>query len=138
VCVTIDDVRSVVAPLPRSYEVFIHGRVKFRVGRIVYLDFSRDQTLMGFAFPRDWRPVLVSSAPDKYMLPKQSELRWNWAVVRLSAIDEAEMRELVLDAWAFVVPQRVADAYFGRYTEPTTAARSPATRKLASKALRTI
>jgi hypothetical protein len=125
--VTIDDVRAVVAPLPRSYEVFIHGRVKFRVGRIVYLDFSRDQTLMGFAFPRDWRPVLVSSDPDKYMLPKQSELRWNWAVVRLSAIDKREMRELVHDAWAFVVPQSVADAYFRH-----TVARSSTDRKLAS------
>ena len=110
--VTVDDVRNVAAPLPRSYEVFIHGRVKFRVGRIVYLDFSRDQTLMGFAYPRDWRPVLVSSDPRKFMLPKQSELRWNWAVVCLNAIDQDEMRELVLDAWAFVVPQRVASAHF--------------------------
>src|SRR3982751_6725820 len=90
--VTIDDVRSVATDLPRSYEVVVRGRVKFRVGRIVYLDFSRDQSIMGFAFPREWRPVLVSSAPDKFMLPIDSELRWNWVRVRLAAIDMAEMR----------------------------------------------
>ena len=109
--VTIDDVRSVATDLPRSYEVVVRGRVKFRVGRIVYLDFSRDQSIMGFAFPREWRPVLVSSAPDKFMLPIDSELRWNWVRVRLAAIDMDEMRELVLDAWSMVVPKRVAAAY---------------------------
>jgi hypothetical protein len=91
--------------LPCSYEVLVRGRVKFRVGRIVYLDFSRDQTIMGFAFPRDWRPALVDSAPEKFLLPIPSELRWNWARVRLAAIDQDEMRDLVLDAWAMVVPK---------------------------------
>jgi hypothetical protein len=106
--VTLDDVREVAKDLPRSREVFVHGRVKFRVGRIVYLDFSRDQSIMGFAFPREWRPVLVSSAPEKFMLPIESELRWNWVRVRLSAIDIPDMRDLVLDAWAMVVPKYIA------------------------------
>ena len=108
---TIDDVRALVKDLPRSYEVVVRGRVKFRVGRIVYLDFSRDESIMGFAFPREWRPVLVSSAPDKFMLPIPSELRWNWVRVRLSTIDVPELRDLVVDAWAMVVPKRVAEAY---------------------------
>ena len=30
--VTVDDVRSFVAQLERSYEVLVHDRVKFRVG----------------------------------------------------------------------------------------------------------
>jgi hypothetical protein len=106
--VTLDDVRSVAAPLPRSYEVVVRGRVKFRVGRIVYLDFSRDGTIMGFAFPRELRPMLVSSDPKKFLLPIASELRWNWVRVRLAAIDFDEMRGLVLDAWAMVVPLHVA------------------------------
>jgi hypothetical protein len=112
--VTVDDVREVVKDLPRSYEVLVGGRIKFRVGRIVYIDFSRDQTLMGFAFPREWRPVLVSSQPDKFLLPIESELRWNWVRVRLSAIDRAEMGDLVLDAWAMVVPKSVAAAHLAR------------------------
>jgi hypothetical protein len=38
-------------------------------------------------------------------------MRYNWAVVRLDAIDETELRELVVDAWAMVVPKSVAAAY---------------------------
>jgi hypothetical protein len=107
--VTLDDVRSYVADLPRSYEAFVQGRVKFRVGRIVYLAFSKDETLMGFAFPREERPMLVETYPEKFMMPRQSDLRYNWVVARLAAIDHAEMRELVFDAWRMVVPKRVAE-----------------------------
>jgi hypothetical protein len=109
--VTIDDVRSVAIGLPRSYEALVRGRVKFRVGRIVYLAFSRDETEMGFAFPKEWREALVDSEPDKFRLPDQSDLRYNWAVARLPAIEAREMRELVVDAWSMVVPRSVAAAY---------------------------
>jgi hypothetical protein len=106
--VTIDDVRAIARGLPRSAEVLVRDRVKFRVGRIVYLAFSRDETEMGFAFPKEEREALVSSEPEKFKMPGASDLRFNWVEVRLDAIDEAELRELVLDAWRMVVPKRVA------------------------------
>jgi hypothetical protein len=107
--VTIDDVRAIVRDLPRSYEALVRDRVKFRVGRIVYLAFSRDETLMGFAHPKEEREALVASEPDKFVMPRTSDLRYNWVVVRLSALEEDELRELVLDAWRMVVPKRVAN-----------------------------
>jgi hypothetical protein len=113
--VTIDEVRAVALTLPRSTEAFVRGRVTFRVGRIVWLAFSRDETKLGFAFPKEWRDALVETEPDKYMLPRESDLRYNWAVVRLAAIDAVEMRELVIDAWAMVVPKSVAAAYAERH-----------------------
>ena len=106
--VTIDQVRAVVADLPRSYEVLVRDRVKFRVGRLVYLAFARDESMMGFAFPKEERDGLIASEPDKFLMPKPSDRRYNWVVVRLEKIDEEEMRELVLDAWRMVVPKRVA------------------------------
>src|SRR5207244_12050959 len=111
--VTIDDVRDVTVSLPRSEEAVVGDRVRFRVGRIVYVAFSRDETLMGFAFPKEERDALIASEPEKFMMPRRSELRYNWVVVRLAAIDDAEMRELVLDAWRMVVPKRVAAAHLG-------------------------
>jgi hypothetical protein len=110
---TIDHARAVARSLPRSTEAFVRGRVKFRVGKIVFLAFARDETLMGFAFPKEWRDALVSSEPEKFMLPRPSDMRYHWVGVRLAAIDEAEMRELVLDAWRMVVPKKVAAAYLG-------------------------
>ena len=87
--------------------------MKFRVGRIVYLALSRDETLLGFAFPRDERDALIASAPEKFLLPRASDLRYQWVVVRLAAIDVVELRELIEDAWRMVVPKRVAAAHFG-------------------------
>jgi hypothetical protein len=109
--VTVDDVRAVAAGLPRSYEVLVHDRVKFRVGAIVYVAFSRDETVMGFAFPKADREMLVASDPDKFMLPGTTDMRFNWVCARVDALDPVEMRELVVDAWRMVVPKRVAAGY---------------------------
>ena len=106
-----DEVRVFASTLPRATEAFVRGRVKFRVGRIVFLSFSRDGTLMGFGFPKEWREALVGSEPEKFLLPRQSDLRYNWAVVRLTELGEGELRDLVVDAWAMVVPKSVAAAY---------------------------
>jgi len=106
-----DEVRAVARTLPRSAEAFVRGRVKFRIGRIVYLSFSKDGTVMGFAFPKEWREALVESEPEKFSLPSEFDMRYHWVHVRLSAIDAEEMRDLVEDAWAFTVPKRVADEY---------------------------
>jgi hypothetical protein len=108
--VTIDEVRALVMQLPRTTEGIVRDRVRFRIGRIVYLAFSADETKMGFAFPKEERDALVASDPDKFLLPRQSELRWNWVVARLERLDPTEMREIVLDAWRMVVPKRVAAA----------------------------
>ena len=107
---TIDDVRALVAGLPRSYEAFVRGRVKFRVGQIVYLAFSRDESLLGFAFPKEEREALLQTDPEKFVRPEPADLRYNWMVARLDALNEQELRELVLDAWRMVVPKRLAAA----------------------------
>jgi hypothetical protein len=106
--VTVDDVRQIVAPLPRSYEVVVRDRIKFRIGQIVYLAFSRDETVMGFAFPKEERAGLVASEPDKFSLPRPSDMRYNWVHVRLEAIDLVELREIVIEAWRMCVPKSVA------------------------------
>lgn len=97
--------------LPRTTEALVAGRVKFRVGRIVYVAFSRDETVMGFGFPKEQRNWLVGGDPSKFMMPEGGDLRYHWVLVRMAAIDEREMRELVLDAWRMVVPKRLAESY---------------------------
>jgi hypothetical protein len=111
--VTIEQVRELALTLPRTEEALVRDRVKFRVGQIVYIAFSRDETLMGFAFPKEERQALIDSEPDKFLMPERSDQRYNWVVVRLEAIDDVEMREIVLDAWRMVVPKRVAAEHLG-------------------------
>ena len=109
--VTVDDVRDFATTLPRAYEAVVRDRVKFRVGRIVFLAFSRDESTMGFAFPKEERDALVESEPNKFEMPPASDLRYHWVVVKLTAIDRTEMREIVLEAWRMVVPKKVAAAF---------------------------
>jgi hypothetical protein len=106
-----DEACAFARTLPRSSEAFVRGRVKFRIGRIVYLSFSKDGSTMGFAFPKEWRNALVEAEPDKFSLPSEHDMRYHWVHVDLSAIDEEEMRDLVEDAWAFCVPKSVAEEY---------------------------
>jgi hypothetical protein len=106
-----DEVRELARTLPRSTEAFVRGRLKFRVGSIVWLAFSHDGAEMGFAFPKEWRQALIESEPDKFMLPSQSDLKFNWVEAKLAALDPDETRELVLDAWSMVVPNFVVDEY---------------------------
>jgi hypothetical protein len=96
--VTIEEVRALASTLPRTTEGLVRDRVKFRVGPIVYLAFSPDETVMGFGFPKEERAALVASDPAKFMMPSRGDLRYHWVHVRLDAIDATEMRELVFDA----------------------------------------
>jgi hypothetical protein len=89
--VTADDVRDVTRDLPRSYEVLVRGRIKFRVRQIVYVAFSRDEALMGFGFPKSERDYLVQTDPDTFLLPEGGDLRFHWVVARTDRLDRDEM-----------------------------------------------
>jgi hypothetical protein len=69
--------------------------------------------MMGVAFPKEMRDGIVNGEPGKFRLPRKSELRYNWIVVDLDALDEAELRELLEDAWRMVVPKSVAADHLG-------------------------
>jgi hypothetical protein len=111
--ITVQQVRKVALALPRSQERLVRDRIKFRVGAIVYVAFSRDETTMGVAFPREERAAMIAAEPDKFFLPIPSELRFNWIETWMHALDPEEMTELVQDAWRMVVPKRVARAHLG-------------------------
>ena len=107
----IEDVRPLGAQLERSYEVFVRGRLKFRVGQIVYVAFSADERVMGFAFPKEEREALVAADPSRFRLPSESDLRFHWVHADLAALGRTEAREIVVDAWRMVVPKKLSAAY---------------------------
>jgi hypothetical protein len=107
----IGDVLALGSELERSYPVYVRGRLKFRVKQIVYVAFSLDEAIMGFAFPKEERAALVAGEPGKFRLPTESDLRFNWVDAELAALDPVEAREFVVDAWRMVVPQKVSRAY---------------------------
>jgi hypothetical protein len=106
---TADDVRRVGLALPRVYEREVRGRWKLKVRQIVFVAFSRDETDMGFGFPKTERDGLVASAPDTFYLPGTADLRYQWVCAHLDRLDDDEMRELVVDAWRMCTPQMLHD-----------------------------
>lgn len=98
-------VRRVASALPRSYEVQVRGRWKFRVKQIVYCAFSGDERDIGFGFPKAERDGLIASDPETFFLPPTSDLRYQWVCAHLDRLGAEEMRELVVDAWRMCVPK---------------------------------
>jgi hypothetical protein len=111
--VTVADVRALALTLPRTTEHLVHDRVKFRIKQIVYVSFSRDETLMGFAFPKEERDALIAAEPALYLLPPTSDLRFNWVEARADRLDLVTMEERVCDAWAMCVPKFLVRERFG-------------------------
>ena len=105
--------RALARTLPRSSEHLIRDRVKFRVGSIVYVAFSRDETTMGFGYPKEERDALIAGEPDLFFLPAASDLRFHWVCCHLARLDHGYMTELVTDAWRMVVPKFLARQRLG-------------------------
>ena len=105
------------SPCRGADEAFVRGQSS-SAGRIVFLDFSRDGTIMGFGFPKEWRQALVENEPEKFLLPGESDMRYHWACVRLEAIDE--------EGDARARPQRLGD---GRAQVRLSAVRAGLSRK---------
>ena len=116
--VTVEDVRAVARELPRAYEVVVRDRVKFRVGQIVWVAFSRDETTWASPSPRRSARPSSPAARPRSSCPRTSDLRYHWVVARMAALDVEEMRELVVDAWRMVVPKSVARAYDEAHPRP--------------------
>jgi hypothetical protein len=111
--VTAAEVRAVAMSLPRTSEHLIRDHIKFRVGAIVYVSISPDESTMGFGFPKEERAALVAAEPGKFAMPRLSDQRFNWVHARMGALSRDEMSELVTDAWRMVVPKKIAAAHLG-------------------------
>jgi len=108
--VTAAEVREVAMSLPRTSEHLIRDYIKFRVGKIVYVSISPDESTMGFGFPKEERAALIAAEPGKFA----TDQRFHWVHARMAALGPEEMRELVTDAWRMVVPKKIAAAHLGR------------------------
>ena len=113
--VTADDVRAIALSLPRAYEALVRDRVKFRVGRIVFLSLSPDETVLGFGYPKEERAALIAAEPEKFHLPIPSDMRYNWVRVWLAAIDYDELHQLIVESWRMTVPKKVYAEYMASH-----------------------
>src|SRR4051812_37429846 len=107
----IEDVRPLCAELERSYQVYVRGTLKFRVKQIVYVAFSLDESVMGFAFPKEEREALVRASRTSSRCRRRRICASTGSTPTFAALDPAEAREFVVDAWRMVVPKKLSGAY---------------------------
>ncbi len=105
---SVAEVRALALTLPRTSEHLIRDRVKFRVGAIVYVALSRDETTTGFGYPKVERDDLIAREPGLFFLPGTSDLRFHWVCCHTALLDHDYMTELVCEAWRMVVPKFLA------------------------------
>src|SRR3954469_24446911 len=105
--VTADDVRRLTMALPRTTEGLVRDSPRWRIGSIVYAALSPDEEFLGFAYPKEMREALVAGEPDKFLMPRTSDLRYNWVHARMATLDPDELAELIVDAWRMCVPKKV-------------------------------
>jgi hypothetical protein len=115
---TLDRVRAVALALPRTYEQLVRERVKFKVGRLVYVSVSPDETTMGFAYPKEERAALIAADPDRFLMPVRADERYHWAQARLGTLGEDELAELIFDSWCMVVPKKVIAEHIATHGLP--------------------
>lgn len=119
--VTAEQIRGVAMSLPRTTEGLVRDHIRFRIGQLVYVSLSPDESRMGFGYPREQRAALIAAEPVKFMMPRKSDERYQWVVARTNEIELVEMAELVLDAWCIVVSKKASSDFLATLPADWTA-----------------
>jgi hypothetical protein len=105
-----ETVREIALGLPGAVEKVSWGMVTFRLSKGIFASLSEDETAMGFRFPREERAEMIAAEPGKFFVRPAHDDRYNWLRVRLDAVGDDELREIIVDAWRQLAPKKaVAD-----------------------------
>lgn len=103
-----NDVRRVALSLPRTTEKPSYGTPGFRVSDRLFARIreERDMLLVWVASEEEKRG-LIASEPRKFFTTPHYDGHPT-VLVRLAAVDEEELRELLTDSWRLRAPARLA------------------------------
>lgn len=108
---TAADVRRLVAALPGAAEKPAWGQPCFRVRDKIFASLDTDETVLGFSIDRDERTALIAAEPDTYFVKAGHDDRYHFARAHLARLDEAELREVLTDAWRRIAPAAAVRAF---------------------------
>lgn len=99
-------VQKIAGTLPETTEGPQYDKSSLRVGGKVFLIGGNDES---FSIITNEREALLKSSPEVYESIPHHVGR-NWVVVHLPHISEAELREIMRDAWRIRAPKRLVKA----------------------------
>jgi len=110
--ITWERVAELARELPELEETTSWGKPSFKVrGKTFAGRSTRHDGAIWTRCDRDERPLLVASNPDAYRLTPHFERSPGYLLIWLEHVDEAEVRERLIDAWLLQAPKRLAAAY---------------------------
>jgi hypothetical protein len=107
--VTRERVTELAHELPEVEDGISWGSPVFRVRGKTFAGLStRHDGAVWARCDSEERPLLVASNPDAYRLTPHFERSPAYLLIWLEHIDEAELRERLIDAWLLQAPKRLA------------------------------
>jgi len=102
-----EDVRRIALSLPEVEERPWYGTPGWRVrGRSFARTRDHGEVLVAFVADEEDKAALIAGDPEKYFTTPHYD-GWAVVLVRLAAVGERELRELLVDAWRVRAPKRL-------------------------------
>ncbi|GAB1508918.1 MmcQ/YjbR family DNA-binding protein [Actinophytocola sp. KF-1] len=111
--VTENDVRGVALSLPETTEKPSYGTPGFRVKDRLFARLRPEGDLLVWVADEGEKRGLVSSEPEKFATTPHYDGHAS-VLVRLDAVDEDELRELLTESWRLRAPAKLAAEFGGQ------------------------
>lgn len=109
---TYKQAQRIVAALPGGEEVFVAewGHPTFRVNGKMFASGTPDSPTMTVKASTEDQAELVASRPETFAVARYVG-RFGWVQLQLSKVDEAELRELLTEAWRRTAPKKLVKQF---------------------------
>jgi hypothetical protein len=101
---TLDDLRRLSLALPGAHEVTYKGDPWFNVSKKTFALNVRGRTIL--KLERQHQEFLFEVRPDTFS--KCPVATSYWSYVEIDRLDDAELADLVLEAWSQIVPKKIS------------------------------
>ena len=103
---TFETVRRLAIPLPGVEEGTSYGTPALKVKGKLFARLHDNGEWLVVRIDLDERAMRLRTDPDVFLVTEHY-LGYPWILVRLSDVEEDELRELLQDAWRLVAPKRL-------------------------------
>ncbi|WP_433329547.1 MmcQ/YjbR family DNA-binding protein [Spirillospora sp. CA-294931] len=107
-----DTARDFALSLPGTEERISWGMPTFRLRKGMFAALpDSERPHLAFRFPMEERPAMLLAEPDKFFIREGHDPKYNWLRVHLDAIDDEELRAILVDSWRQVAPKKLQAEY---------------------------
>ncbi|WP_293381034.1 MmcQ/YjbR family DNA-binding protein [Phenylobacterium sp.] len=103
---TVDDLRRLSLALPGAHEVTYKGDPWFNVGKKTFALHLLGRGRAILKLDKGHQELLFEIRPETFQKCKVATAYWSY--VDLGGLDEAELADLVLEAWTGIVPKKIS------------------------------